>query len=325
MFARKVLENGGIVRPLLVPHQNLNGPSLCNPSVLNKEGEIIINLRNINYVLHHSEQGKYEHSWGPLCYLHGENDQRLFTKNIFCTLNENLEVVKFDTIDTFLFDQNPLWEFVGLEDGRLVNWNNEIYLSGVRRDTTTNGQGRMELSKISQKNNKVFETERKRIPAPPPDTSYCEKNWMPVLNQPFTYVKWTNPTEVVKFDVETGSCDTIFLSDHKPFHTKDLRGGSQVLPLGDKYLAVVHEVDLFNSEAGRKNAVYLHRFVLWDQRFNLIDVSDSFSFMGGKIEFCCGIAEKNENLIITFGFQDNAAFIASFPKKMLSLFLKEAI
>jgi hypothetical protein len=324
MFARKVLENGGIVKPLLVPHQNLNGPSLCNPSVLNKEGEIIVNLRNINYVLHHSEQGKYEHSWGPLCYLHGENDQRLFTKNILCVLDDKLGVVKFNTIDTSLLDETPLWEFVGLEDGRLVNWNNEIYLSGVRRDTTTNGQGRMELSKISRKN-KVFETERKRIPAPPPDTSYCEKNWMPILDQPFTYVKWTNPTEVVKFDMKTGSCDTVFLSDHKPFHTKDLRGGSQVLSLGDKYLAVVHEVDLFNSEAGRKNAVYLHRFVLWDQKFNLIDVSDSFSFMGGKIEFCCGIAEKNENLIITFGFQDNAAFIASFPKKMLSLFLKEAI
>lgn len=323
MFAKKVLENGGIVKSLLVPQEFLNGPSLCNPSILNNGGELIVNLRNINYVLYHSELGIFEHSWGPLCYIHGENDQRLFTKNILCELDESLNVKKFDTIDTFLFDERPLWEFVGLEDGRLVNWNNEIYLSGVRRDTTTNGQGRMELSKISQKNNKVFETDRKRIPAPPPNASYCEKNWMPVLDQPFTYVKWTNPTEVVKFDVQTGLCDTVFLSEHKPLQTGDLRGGSQVLPFNDKYLAIVHEAHLFNSEAGRKNATYLHRFVLWDNKFSIIDVSEPFSFMGGKIEFCCGLAEKNDNLIATFGFQDNAAFIASFPKKLVKSFLKE--
>ena len=37
-------------------------------------------------------------------------------------------------------------DFIGLEDGRLLKWNDKYYLTGVRRDTTTNGQGRMELS-----------------------------------------------------------------------------------------------------------------------------------------------------------------------------------
>ncbi len=36
-----------------------------------------------------------------------------------------------------------MWSFAGLEDGRLVNWNNNIYITGVRRDTTDYGQGRM--------------------------------------------------------------------------------------------------------------------------------------------------------------------------------------
>ena len=45
-------------------------------------------------------------------------------------------------------DKKPRWTFIGLEDARLQFWNNELYQTGVRRDTTRNGEGRMELSTI---------------------------------------------------------------------------------------------------------------------------------------------------------------------------------
>jgi hypothetical protein len=199
-----------------------------------------------------------------------------------------------------------------------------LFLSGVRRDTTTNGVGRMELSELVRKNGKVMEKNRSRIPAPGADNSYCEKNWMPVLDREYTYVKWTNPTEVVEFDPASGSCKTVILKDRKPFDTGDLRGGSQVVPFGDRYLAVVHEVCLYKSEAGRKNADYSHRFVLWDRDFELLEVSDPFKFMGAKIEFCCGMASLGDDLLITFGFQDNAAYLLGMPKDMLGRFLKNA-
>ncbi len=35
------------------------------------------------------------------------------------------------------------------------------------------------------------------------------------------------------------------------------------------------------------------------------------------IEFCCGIVEREEDLLITFGYQDNAAYILSMPKLVL--------
>ena len=53
-----------------------------------------------------------------------------------------------------------MWDFVGLEDARLVKWNETYYLCGVRRDTTTNGQGRMELSEIDIKDDSVKELKR---------------------------------------------------------------------------------------------------------------------------------------------------------------------
>jgi len=155
------------------------GPSLSNPTILVSSGEVLVNLRNLNYVLYHSEGGVFEHAWGPLCYLHQENDQRLVTNNILCGLDSGFDVISHDLVDTSLLDEKPLWEFVGLEDGRLVGWDGKLFLSGVRRDTTTNGVGRMELSELVRKNGKVIEKSRMRIPAPGADNSYCEKTGCP--------------------------------------------------------------------------------------------------------------------------------------------------
>lgn len=323
MLVKKCLENGGFIKPLLVPMDSMIGPSLSNPTILvSKIGEILVNLRNLNYVLYHSESGIFEHSWGPLCYLHQENDQRLVTNNILCKLDENFNIKSSKIIDTTFLDENPMWEFVGLEDGRLAEWDDKLFLSGVRRDTTVNGVGRMELSEIVYKKDKVIEKSRQRIPAPGADNSYCEKNWMPVLNKKYTYVKWTNPTEVAEFNPDDKTCKTIVLSEHKKLDTRDLRGGSQVIFLNDLYLALVHEVDLYSSEAGRKNAVYTHRFIVWNKDFEVIEISDPFSFMGAKIEFCCGMAEHQDKLLITFGFQDNAAYLLGMPKNFLGSILK---
>jgi hypothetical protein len=323
MLCELTLKNQGFVNPLIVPISGGLGPSLSNPTILvSKENEILINLRNLNYVLYHSESGIFEHSWGPLCYLHEENNQRLVTNNVLCKLDSNFNIVSHNIVDTTFLDETPIWEFVGLEDGRLVEWNNKLFLSGVRRDTTTNGVGRMELSELVYKKDKLIERNRCRIPAPGADNSYCEKNWMPVLNKEYTYIKWTNPTEVVEFNPVDKTCKTTIITEHKPFKTPDLRGGSQVIFLNGYYLALVHEVYLYSSEAGRKNADYKHRFVVWDHNFELIEVSESFKFMNAKVEFCCGIAELQDKLLITFGFQDNAAYLLGMPKNLLGRFLK---
>jgi len=45
--------------------------------------------------------------------------------------------------------------------------------------------------------------------------------------------------------------------------------------------------------------------------------------MDGLVEFCIGMGELDDNFIITFGFQDNAAFILSTPKTVIKNFLYE--
>ena len=318
-FVQKIIIDGGKIFPLLVPSTKMIGPSLMNPSIINIDGKLLINLRNVNYVLYHAEHGMNEHSWGPLCYLHTEQHCVLATHNILCELDDNFNIKHSTIVDTSTLDVKPLWEFIGLEDARLAYWDNKLYLSGVRRDTTTNGQGRIELSEITiDENNNAKEISRQRLPAPPPDASYCEKNWMPISDRPYQYVKWTNPTEVVEYDPATKETKTIVLTEFQNLNTRDLRGGSQVIPYGDYYLGLLHEVDLFKSEAGRKNATYRHRFALWDQSFNLLRVSPRFDFMSGEIEFACGMTEYNDQILITFGFQDNASYLLVVNKSSIN-------
>ena len=99
----------------------------------------------------------------------------LRTHNYYCELDDSLNIARYNKIDMSFGDTyEPKWEFVGLEDARIMRWNGKLYISGVRRDTTTNGQGRMELSEIVVTPDTVKEVSRFRIPAPNNPDSYCE-------------------------------------------------------------------------------------------------------------------------------------------------------
>jgi hypothetical protein len=317
------LENGGSIKPLLISSKDLSGPSLTNPSVIVVDERIIVNIRNVNYTLYHSELNKFEHMWGPLSYIHPENDNHLRTTNYIAELDNNLDIIYYKKIDTSLFDTyQPQWEFVGLEDCRLIEWEGKIYVCGVRRDLDTKGTGRMELSEIQFSNEEIKEISRYRIPGPPPDTEYCMKNCTPIEGKPFHLLKWTNPTSIMKFN-PIGNPSEVYETDEYTPAKNDMRGGSQVIKYKNGYLTLIHETDLYNSEQGKKNATYRHRFVYWNDNFQERKLSKLFSFLNMKIEFCCGMAEYKNNFLITFGAQDNAAYILRVPKFVVEDFINE--
>lgn len=322
-FVKLALDNGGTIKPLLIDSKDLSGPSLTNPSVLVVDGKILVNIRNVNYTLYHSELNKFEHMWGPLSYIHPENDMHLRTTNYISELDDNLDTVYYSKIDTSKFDTyQPQWDFVGLEDCRLVRWKDKIFICGVRRDLDTIGTGRMELSEIQFHGKTVKEVSRYRIPGPPPDKEYCMKNCTPIEDMPFHLMKWTNPTALMKFNVDGSETEVFDVNSYVPM-PKDMRGGSQVIKYNGGYLTLIHETDLYNSEQGRKDATYRHRFVIWDKDFKNQRFSKVFSFLNMKIEFCCGIAEYKNDFLITFGAQDNAAYILKISKTFVENFINE--
>ena len=321
-LVKPVVDSGGTIHPLIIPADLTGGTGLMNPSVYLDGDQLLVNIRHVNYTLYHSENKKFQHRYGPLQYLHPENDIKLRTWNYVCTLNNDLTLNTISKVDTSKLDVEPIWEFVGLEDARLFRWDKKLYLCGVRRDTTTNGQGRMELSEIEMSGNTVKEITRTRIPGPGNNDTYCEKNWMPIIDQPYNYIKWSNPTEIVKFDLATKTTKTIHLDENKFISGQpDFRGSSHVIPYGDNYLALIHEVDLFKPVVGNKDAAYTHRFIVWDKDWNIVKFTDAFSFMNADIEFCCGATFYKDDLLLSFGFQDNCAFILKMPKTILKEFL----
>lgn len=320
-FVSRILDSGGIIKPLIVDSSLTNGTGLFNPSIfIDFDGKIYVNVRHCQYTLYHSEKNLLEHPWGPLIYLNPENDITLTTKNYFGELNEDLSLKYCHAVDTSALDIKPVWEFVGLEDARIMRWGGKLYLSGVRRDVKPNGEGRMELSELEVSENGVREVSRFRIPAPGSDGSYCEKNWMPILDMPYHYLKWCNPVDIVKVDLEEKTCQHVFLGD-KLFFDWDQRGGGQVISFEDGYLSLIHETFLEQSPAGRKDGTYRHRFIYWNKNWEPIKRSERFSFMEGKIEFACGLARRNDEIFITFGFQDNAAYVLKSDVKTIKDFI----
>jgi hypothetical protein len=328
-LVQKSVQNGGKLRPLIIPESSTQGTGLMNPSVfIDEDGDILCILRHINYTLYHAENNqRFPSIWGPLSYLHPEEDQRLITDNYLLRLDSDFNIVNYCSIDTSTLDVKPIWTFVGLEDARLVKWNGKYYGTGVRRDTTTNGQGRMELSEleIDKENWTAKEVKRTRIPAPIDESSYCEKNWMPILDREFQYVKWTSPTEVVQANPDEPVSSQVSV-EQGAIANADQRGGSQVIQWGEYYIAITHEVVLFKNYLGQKNGTYRHRLCVWDKDFKLIGLSpDSWSFLDGQIEFCAGAALHNNKLLISFGFQDNAAFILEVPTNVVEEMIAEAV
>jgi hypothetical protein len=329
-LVQKSVAFGGKLAPLVISEGLTSGTGLMNPSVfVNDKNEILVNLRHVNYTLYHSENDQmFPSRWGPLSYLHPEQDQALRTTNYICKLDENLSMITHGVVDTSKLDVEPLWEFTGEEDCRLVQWDGKYYNIGVRRDTTPHGEGRMELSEldIDEDTWQIKEVSRLRIPTPGLNNSYCEKNWMPILDQPFHFVKWTSPTEVVRtWPDEPARCEQVSLT---PGLTppKDQRGGSQVVRWGNVYIAITHEVDLFKNYLDQKDGIYRHRLVVWDQQFNLIGLSpEPFTFLDARVEFVAGAAKYGEDLLISFGLQDNAAFVLRTPKVVVEDLILEAL
>lgn len=324
-ITKKALEQGGLIRPIIA-NKDLN-TGCMNPGLCLHEDKLYVNLRHVEYILHHSEHKQHFNSlWGPLSYLHPEQDPRLVTNNYFGEY-KNGEFI-LGKVDTSKLDVPPIWTFVGLEDARVVVWDEKIYLCGVRRDTTTNGQGRMEMSEIVY-NNGWKEINRHRIETPLHYDSYCEKNWMPVKDRPYQFVKWSNPTEVVmaKLDkvLPNGNVKSRQVRYKKsPVSLpRDIRGGSNVIPYDGGYIAITHETDFWYNYKGNKDAQYYHRILRWDNDFTLTHISEEFKFLGGYIEFCTGLEYlPNGNFAITFGFQDNVAYYLEVPEKVITNELK---
>ena len=272
-LAKKIIESGGVVKTFIPPARGSDRAKKnghFNPSIFNDRGSLHVISRECTYTLFHSELGKTLVNEKPLHYI-GEEGDIFRTRNHFTYIDSKYLKPVFTTeIYTDKIDKEPQWHFSGLEDARLVRWNKSFYLCGTRRDTDSNGTGRMEMSEIVVEHGYSKEVTRYRIPTPNNEESYCEKNWMPILSKPFHFVKWSNPTQVVKYDLYSGTTHVVVSKEPNENLSKELRGGSQVIDWGDGgYLCIVHE-PYHSYPNGSFDNEYKQQFIEWDSEWNIM-------------------------------------------------------
>lgn len=140
-----------------------------------------------------------------------------------------------------------------------------------------------------------------------------QKNWMPVVGRPRTFVYGCDPTVVVE-RFRTGTVERA--RSRPPVCLSDLRGGSQLIPYDDGYLCVTHEV------AWRPERVYLHRFVRFGPDFQVTAVTAPFCFLQAGLEICAGLARDDDRLVASFGAGETTLHLAFFTPAVVDRALR---
>jgi len=202
----------------------------------------------------------------------------------------------------------------GLEDSKLFWREGKWHFTAVMLETHT-PVARLCVCVLDEKKSEVTDVEIFQGT----DAKKPEKNWMlPILepNPNFDFIY--GPNSIVK----DGQVIFTVMNDSR---LSGLRGNTNLLEQPDgTYLAVMHK--LWTKETRHyiptrlayvnghdKN--YGHYFVRFDRFGRLVEMSRVFQFIARGIEFCAGIVEIGDDLVLTFGRSDVSAHAARAPKK----------
>ena len=179
--------------------------------------------------------------------------------------------------------KRPVLDHVGYEDVRLVSVGGELAGSATVRIGESCRIVRLHL-------NAQGDVERADVQ---PSNQIHEKNWMPLsVNGAFTWIYSLDPTAILPGPLHQSS----LALDH-------LRGGAAINFDGG-YLCVTHEAIDFPDRR-----IYLHRFVRLNARFTVVAVSATWVFAQHGIEFCAGLEQDGEEIVLSYGIDDCAPWI----------------
>lgn len=250
-------------------------------------------------------------------YLPNTPDNQFHSRIWFAELDKDLKPKNLREIDTSTVEG---WGFDrGLEDPKLFYRDGQLYATVVTMEKGVTPYARMAVIKIDTKKNCI--TEFQKLPGV--DDQRPEKNWMlPIYEQSPNFDWIYGPNATV-----TGTLMTTWMTDNPEVAT--LRGSSNLLPWGkdDGYLAVMHRTFANQSRIwdarvfGTKEAYlrnYVHYFVEFDRHGMIVALSKGFQFHKPGVEFCAGMAERGDDLLISFGREDVSSHIAIMPKSVVA-------
>jgi len=270
-----------------------------NPSIATGSGgQLRMIMRTVNYRL----------TGAPRYYRQLDADSVVRTRNYLVDLEPSDLVITAVRPLTMVPGERALsGPVVGVEDARLIELRDRWVVSGTVRDR--NDEWRCEMALVDVDGDHASSSLRV-LAAPFGERD--EKNWMPFIFQgQLRFVYSLQPTVVLGCDVRTGEVNEVSRQP-APDWASGLRGGSQGLAIGDGYLFVAHEVEW---SAGQRD--YVHRLVYLNAEWQIDAASPTFRFLAPGVEFCAGIAPVGDDLLLSFGSEDRAAYLARAPLKQL--------
>lgn len=185
----------------------------------------------------------------------------------------------------------------GLEDVRLFAYRGELRGIACMCDQNADGRPEQITFRIDTETGYVFSSMVHQSPLP-------EKNWVPIVEPDrLLFVYSLRPLTLVLDERGKEVSRKPFLEGQGPSDPL-LSGSSQAIPFLRGYLLVAHE---------RVRGVYQHRFVHLNDRLQAVAMSRPFAFARIGVEFCCGMAQVDDHMVLSFGFHDREAWLCSIP------------
>ena len=240
-----------------------------------------------------------------LKYTVHDEDGVVRTKNYLADLTADLRIAGVREIDDSAARQDPpLFPVAGFEDCRLVHHRGRWWLSATTRDQNDQGVCQIALLRLDG-------TVVTAMHLLSDGVETHEKNWMPVADADDSVLRFVYkcfPTELLRYDNDTGAVAPENVQE-APLIARDFSGGSQAIPIDDGHLCLIHERAIF-EDGGR---CYTHRWVWFDAEWRLTRLSLPFIFHDRGVEFAAGLAQRGDDLVISYGLWDREARLATVP------------
>jgi hypothetical protein len=206
-----------------------------------------------------------------------------------------------------------------VEDLRLFRWKGRLFATGMSTRYNVKTTCRQVLVELSEKGHP-----KSLVPLDYSPSNVCEKNWLPVCGtEDMMVIYKCHPFTVLKIVPETGVISEV-KTTNPPLNFKRWKGSSQAIPYGDGWVFVIHEtVDYPDSPR-----VYWHRFVFMGKDMTIQKFTEPFCFTKVGVEYCAGIVEHENGVVLSFGVDDRKAGLCWIPrdaleKKWIMLFERE--
>lgn len=276
------------------------GWSLFNPSIaIGPDDRMAMIVRSSNYRI--NDAGYYE--------MPSEDGDVVKTENYLLDMGSNLDaeytVARMN--DSAVTNADNPFPARGLEDCRLF-WRHDWQFLATVRDRDQHGFATI-LRCWLDGTDVVDSTQL---------STGCDhqKNWMPLTgHQPGNALCVVTRCYPLTIQAGWGDFGWWYTS---PFIARSFRGSSQVIRLGNqRRLAVIHESVTMEPY----QMVYTHRFVEFSTQrdvWRIRRLSDPFVFEDRQIEFCAGMCQLGDDLVLSYGVRDAEARLLRIPRRFVT-------